>query len=396
MPKVLRIMNRFNLGGPTYNASYLTKYLAPEFETKLIGGKWDPSESDSLHITGNLNIEAIVLENMRRSINPLKDYKAYCEIRKIIREFNPDIVHTHAAKAGALGRLAAIKEKVPVIVHTFHGHVFSAYFNSFSSSVFKWIEKRLAKKTDKIIAISPLQKKELAEIHTIAPKDKFAVIPLGFDLGRFMKDQAEKRKIFRKKYLLEDNEVAIGIVGRLVPVKNHHLFLQGIDYLLKKAGKRFRAFIIGDGEDKDNIIHSAGRLGIPYIEFKKAPKKSVLTFTSWIHDIDVAMAGLDIVCLTSLDEGTPVSLIEAQAAGKAIVSTRVGGIENAVIPNKTALLADLENTDMYCKHLHDILENKEQRIKMGVLGQAFVIKRFHYERLVEDVRSLYHELLITT
>ena len=161
MPRVLRIINRFNLGGPTFNAAYLTKYLQPEFETKLIGGLKDESEDNSEFIVQDLGLEYLIVENMRRSINIRKDWKAYQQIVEIIKSFKPDIVHTHASKAGFLGRLAAIQEKVPVIVHTFHGHVFHSYFGKFKSYVYKLIERYLAKRSSMIIAISDEQKREL-------------------------------------------------------------------------------------------------------------------------------------------------------------------------------------------------------------------------------------------
>ena len=221
MPKVLRIINRFNLGGPTYNAAYLTKYLAPEFETLLIGGMKDESEGSSEFILKDLGVDYQVIPEMKRSINPFDDLAAYSRIKKIIQEFKPDIVHTHAAKAGALGRQAAYSCNVPVIVHTYHGHVFHSYFGNFKTAVYKTIERNLAKRSSAIIAISDKQKQELAVEHQIAPAEKIHVIPLGFDLNRFHEGLDEKRKEFRAKYHLQDNEIAIGIIGRLTPVKNH-------------------------------------------------------------------------------------------------------------------------------------------------------------------------------
>ena len=167
MKKILRIINRFNLGGPTYNAAYLTKYLEPDYETLLIGGKHDESEKSSMHILDNLGLKPIIIPEMQRSINPYKDQIAFKKIQNIIKEFKPDIVHTHAAKAGALGRRAAYKMGVNQIYHTFHGHVFHSYFGNFKTKIFKEIEKNLAKKSTKIIAISEIQKRELSKIYRI-------------------------------------------------------------------------------------------------------------------------------------------------------------------------------------------------------------------------------------
>ena len=179
MVKVLRIINRFNLGGPTYNVTYLTAYLSPEFETKLVGGGHEEYEGASTFILDNHNVKYEIVSDLQRTISFKKDKKALAKIREIIREYQPDIVHTHASKAGFLGRLAASKEKVPIIVHTFHGHVFHSYFCRLKTLLYKKLEKRMAKRSDAIIAISEIQKKELCEIHNIASKEKVRVIPLG-------------------------------------------------------------------------------------------------------------------------------------------------------------------------------------------------------------------------
>src|SRR6185437_10499562 len=165
MPRVLRIINRFNLGGPAYNVAFLTKYLPPEYETLLIGGEKEPDEESSLFIFKEMDLEPLVISEMNRSVNFLQDVKAYYRIKKIIKKFKPDIVHTHAAKAGALGRLAAYNCKVPVIIHTFHGHVFHSYFGKFKTTIYKNIERFLAKKSTAIIAISDRQKHELGVEH---------------------------------------------------------------------------------------------------------------------------------------------------------------------------------------------------------------------------------------
>jgi glycosyltransferase involved in cell wall biosynthesis len=161
MKKILRIINRFNLGGPTYNAAYLTKYLENDYETLLVGGKHDESEKSSMHILDNLGLKPIIIPEMQRSINPINDRIAYKKIQKIIAEFQPDIVHTHAAKAGALGRRAAYNAGVKQIYHTFHGHVFHSYFGTLKTNFYKNIERNLAKKSTKIIAISEIQKKRI-------------------------------------------------------------------------------------------------------------------------------------------------------------------------------------------------------------------------------------------
>lgn len=392
MPRVLRIINRLNLGGPTFNAAYLTKYLAPDFDTLLVSGMKDAAEESSEFIVKNLDLHPVYMPEMYRELNPFRDYKSYYKLRKIIDEFKPDIVHTHAAKAGAVGRLAAIHSGVPVILHTFHGHVFHSYFGSVKTRMFLEIERYLAKRTTKIIALSELQRNELVNDFKIAPQDKFAIVPLGFDLSKFETDKDQKRKKFRKEYNVADDEIAIGIIGRLVPIKNHELFLQALAIIKRKTTTKIRVFIIGDGEQRSNIETLAKTLNLPFNNNNLA-EPNFLTFTSWIKDIDVSNAGLDIIALTSKNEGTPVSLIEAQASGKPIVSTAVGGIENIVLPNITALLSGKEDVDGFAQNLLLLIENDKLRAKMSKAGSDFVREKFSYLRLCKDMKDLYISLI---
>ena len=394
MPKILRIINRFNLGGPTYNAAYLTKYISSDFETILVGGIKDEAEGSSEYIVRNLGIEPLIIPEMRRSLNPANDLITYRKISKIIKKFKPDIVHTHASKAGTVGRLAAIRNNVPVIVHTFHGHVFHSYFGSSKTNFFINIEQGLASQCAKIIAISDKQKEELSEVYKIAAPEKFEVVPLGFDLQRFQIDTYGRRAKFRNAYNLDDDEIAIGIVGRLAPVKNHDLFLNAIKNLQKGTNRRIRAFIIGDGELMNELENTCIALNL---DFERPTngfvKKATVTFTSWIKDIESAYPGLDIVAMTSLNEGTPVSLIEAQAANKSIISTNVGGIENIVIPGKTATLTKNNCVLDFSEKLIELVNNEQLRMLYESNGWDHVRDKFHYTRLVSDMEKLYYKLL---
>jgi glycosyltransferase involved in cell wall biosynthesis len=396
MPKILRIINRFNLGGPTYNAAYLSRYMPSEFETLLVGGEKDDSEDSSEFIVKNLGLEPIIIPEMKREIDLKNDYEAYRKMVKLIQDFKPDIVHTHASKAGTIGRLAAANMNVPVIIHTFHGHVFHSYFGKMKTVMYKNIERNLARRSSTIIAISEKQKTELCLIHRICKPEKIRVVPLGFDLSRFAENMVEKRDTFRNRYNLADDEIAVGIIGRLVPIKNHKLYIEACKLVLKQTKNKVRFFIIGDGEDRITIEAMAREAGIPFVDAMLSNDKAPLTFTSWIKDIDVACAGLDIIALTSLNEGTPVSLIEAQAANKPIVTTNVGGIENVVIEGVTALLSH-SKTDpkQFADLLLRLTENADLRAEMSRVGWEHVKNKFHYTRLVSDMTELYYELLET-
>jgi glycosyltransferase involved in cell wall biosynthesis len=394
MARILRIINRLNLGGPTYNVAFLSKYLSPEFETILVAGIKDESEESSEFIVTQMGLSPLYIDEMKREINLKNDLIAYRKISEIINKFKPDIVHTHAAKAGTLGRLAAINNRVPIILHTFHGHVFHSYFNSTKTFIFKNIEKYLANKTTGIIAISEKQKQELCEEHNICKPSKSHVIPLGFDLNRFENIGDSIRVNFRKKYKISDETILIGIIGRIVPIKNHRLFIESIATLKSQDRNiKFTAMIIGDGDDKQKIIELARNSGLKVCADGNVTDNCDVIFTSWILEIENALAGLDIVALTSLNEGTPVSLIEAQAAGKPIVSTNVGGISNVVRPNETALLSPPGDEGLFTRNLSQLIDNQGLRNSLSIKGRQFVSSRFSYKRLVEDTCTLYRQLL---
>jgi len=281
--KILRIINRFNIGGPTYNAAFLTRFMSDEFETVLIGGLPEEGEADSLHILNEYGVKPILIPELKRNPNFFSDRKALKKIKTIIEEFKPDIVHTHAAKAGALGRKAAFDCKVPVVVHTFHGHVFHSYFGKFKTEVFRRIEKRLASKSSGIIAISAQQKNELSEKYAIANKNKIEVIPLGFDLNPFQVDLEIKRQKTRDKFNLTDDQIAVAIIGRLAPIKNHKLFLDSIEIVNQQTTKKPVFFIVGDGETRNEIESQ--------IEKIKTNQTIDIRLTSWIHDIKPFNAG---------------------------------------------------------------------------------------------------------
>jgi glycosyltransferase involved in cell wall biosynthesis len=392
MVKVLRILNRFNIGGPTHNATFLTKFLEPEFKTKLIAGKKLESEAGSEFMLKNYEIDYEIIDDMSRSINLLKDFRSFIKIRKIIKDFKPDIVHTHASKSGALGRLASISMSVPIIIHTFHGHVFHSYFGYLKTKFYIFLERYLASKSSAIIAISKLQKDELIDDFKICSPDKMHVIPLGFDLEKFQSNVDLNRDLFRKEFGLLDEEIAIGIVGRLTPIKNHTFFLKAIQNIQNKTSNKFKVFIIGDGEDKEYIQNLANEFHLK--NNLSDQENPLIYFTSWRKDMDVVYAGLDIVALTSLNEGTPVTLIEAQAANKPIVSTNVGGVLDVVLEGITANTCSREDINSFSKNLSDLIDNNYLRKKMGSSGYNHVTSLFSYRRLVKDVSILYKNLLI--
>jgi len=394
MYKILRIHNRLIVGGPSHNVTLLTAYLSPEFETKLLVGKKDPAEKDATYIADQLGLVPVEIKEMRRSILPFYDIIAYYRIKKIIQEYKPDVVHTHASKSGAIGRLAAKSCNVPLVVHTFHGHVFHSYFTPFMSKIIVRFERFFAKRTDAIIAISDSQKHELTEVYKIAPPEKVFTIPLGFNLDKYSVDQDRKKIIFRNKYGFDDSELIIGIVGRLVPIKNHEMFLEVAAIVKSQTNKNIRFAIIGDGESRTGIEKKSAELNLSYSYYITNPKeKTDILVTSWETEIDQALAGLDIVVLTSNNEGTPVSLIEAQAAYLPVVSTNVGGVEDIVIHGETGFITEVEDVKTFARYLVNLIEDESLRKKMGKSGYENVIKRYSRQRLIRDMRNLYLSFL---
>lgn len=393
MPKILRIVNRFNLGGPAYSIAYLTKYLDSKFEIKLIGGKRDDFEESSEFILEMLDVEYTVLENMKRSINIRRDLRSYKEIKNIIAEFKPDIVHTHAAKAGAIGRLAAHRMNVPVVVHTFHGHVFHSYFGKLKTSFYKRLERYLAKKSSGIITLSKAQHNEICNLHSICPENKAFIVPLGLNLDRFQQDNASKRSEFRQEWSIDEDTILIGIVGRVVPIKNHVFFLEAMKRLKSQTEKRVIGMIVGDGDMTEEMINRSKEMGLSVSCPKENVDKPDVIFTSWITSIDKVNASLDIMCLTSLNEGTPVSLIEAQACSLPIVSTNVGGVEDIVIDGVSGHLVDNQDIDQFVGHLIELVESKAKRESMGAAGKKHVFDKHHYTQACQRMEKIYLQLL---
>ena len=382
--KILRIINRFNVGGPIHNAVMLSAFMPDEYETLLVGGQPEENEASSIHIAEKYGIKPRILDDMKRQPNYINDKKALKQLKEIILAFKPDIVHTHASKAGALGRKAAIDCKVPIIVHTFHGHVFHSYFSWWKTKLYQTIEKRLAKKTTGIIAISEIQKNELSLKYTICKPEKIEIIQLGFDLRPFIENKTEHRTKTRAAVGLKDTEIAVAIIGRLAPIKNHDMFLKCISAVHEKTTKKVVYFIVGGGEDFTSIDEKVSVLKAKGMDIR---------MTSWISDINIFNAGMDVICLTSKNEGTPVSIIEAQAAGIPFVATNVGGIKDIVSENNTGYLVELNDYEEFIEKLLCLIENENKRQKMSQKGWSFVQEKFQYTTLIAKTDSYYKFLL---
>lgn len=383
--KVVRVIARLNIGGPAIHSIILTKMLdSDRFESFLVAGTPEKSEGDMTYLAKELGVRPEVINELGRSISWKDDLIAFVKLYRILRRIRPHIVHTHTAKAGTLGRLAAMLAGVPVRIHTFHGHIFHSYFGRRKTKIFLAIERVLAYFTDKIVTLSPNQKRELSEEFKLAPKEKFAVIPLGLDLEPFFKSDT-KRGILRKEFGIADNCLLVGTVGRLVGVKNHRMFLDAAARISKRnPGCKVKYLIVGDGELKDELMSYSRAIGL----------ENDVIFTGWRKDLVALYADLDIIALTSTNEGTPVCLIEAMAAGKPVIGTCVGGVRDLIKDGYNGLVVENGEVGELANRILELVNDEDRRRTLGVRGQEFVRGAFSKERLLKDIESLYKDVIL--
>lgn len=369
--KIVRIIARLNIGGPARNAVLLSEGFPG---TVLVCGEVDRSEGDMTYLACEKSIKPIIIKELTREISWKDDWAAFWKICKIIQREKPDIIHTHTAKSGALGRMAGILYGKAILVHTFHGHVFSGYFGKVKTVFFIWVERFLALFTDRIITVSGTLKKELVEKYRIAPEKKFSVIELGFEL-----DELFKLPVRNNREIIN-----IGIVGRLVPIKNHKMVLDCARNLKQYArSNSIRIIIVGDGEMRDELGRYAQELGT----------ESVVEFRGWVKDLKAIYEELDIVVLTSLNEGTPVSLIEAMAGARPVIASRVGGVPDIVRDGINGYLVESGDIEAFTEKLSELIKDPEKRGIFGQNGRKMVQERFSKERLIKDTKELYNNLL---
>jgi glycosyltransferase involved in cell wall biosynthesis len=391
--RILRILNRFNVGGPVYNATYLTKYIDSDlYETILIGGIPETHEQPADYILENEGVDFKKLKYMRRKISPLYDLISLIQIIHIIYKYRPDIIHTHAAKSGILGRIASLfYYKKVVVIHTYHGNVFDGYFSDFKNKMILFIERFLARHSSKIIAISTLQCNDLINKYKICEKDKVVVVPLGFDLNRFTQNIEIKRESSRIEFNVDEKTILITIIGRIVPIKNHKLFIDIFNYCKNKTSKRIKALIVGDGSETKEIINYVKEKGLSY-SYKDLNKTCDFLFTSWRSDIDKVLSSSDILCLTSINEGTPVSIIEAMASKTACISTDVGGVSD-IIDDGISGIVSSSVVNEFGEELLKMIENDSFRKELAEQGQSKSMKTFNYQVLVNNIESLYQHII---
>lgn len=362
--KVTRIITRLNIGGPARHVGILNSRLDQYgFDSELIAGR-EASSEGFLAAPG----KTVSLPALRRPLAPGSDARAYGYLVRHLQVRRPSIVHTHLAKAGALGRLAASRAGVAVKIHTFHGHVLDGYFSAPVTALFLRTERWLAASTDALVAVSDAVRDELLELGIGRP-EQWHVIPLGLDLDALLGLEPK-----------QSGDLVIGIVGRLAPIKDHDTFMTVAEIVLKaRPGVTF--VVAGDGEQRVHVEEQArafnGRVRVE----------------GWVKDLASLYRRLDIVVLTSRNEGTPVALIEAGAARRPVVATDVGGVSDVVRDHLTGFLAPPGDASGIAEKLIRLLDDPDLRRRMGGAGRDWVRDRFSSARLINETASLYEELL---
>lgn len=410
--KIVRIIARLNVGGPARHVVWLNEALQDdEFESVLVTGRVPEGEEDMGYFAEANGVKPIFIEQMSRELSP-KDAISLWKIYKEFLREKPDIIHTHTAKAGTIGRVAGFfyrwftlktligKPRKVKIIHTFHGHIFSGYYGDLKTKVFLLIEKSLAKlASDKIIVISKQQRQEINGDYKVGKDRQFEVIRLGLDLQTF-ENWKDKKDILRKEISAKNDEMVVGLVGRLTEIKNHEMFLRVVKLYKEDAQNaensdfpKLRFIIIGDGHTRAGLEKKCKEFEI----------EDSVQFLGNRNDPDVFYAGLDIVALTSLNEGTPLSLIEAMANEKAIVSTSVGGvvdllgkvheeIEGFKVCQR-GIRVKSEDAENFYKGLIYLAKSKKLRDRFGKNGKEFVLTNYDKSHLVSNIKSLYRKIL---
>ena len=405
--KILRIIARLNVGGPARHVVWLTEELQDdEFRTVLIAGMVPDGEEDMSYFAAEHNVEPIFLQEMSRELSA-RDLISIFKVYRYIRRESPDVVHTHTAKAGTVGRIATfmyrwltwrtliLRPRRVKAVHTFHGHVFHSYYGRFKTGIFLVIEKILARiATNKILVISPQQLNEINGKYGVGDRDQFKVIPLGIDTEALRGDNSD-RVSFRDEIGAGDEDILVGFIGRLTEIKNlSHLLHVAAMYndLSRSAKQRIKFLIVGDGHLRASLEGEATRSGAA----------NILTFLGNRTDMARIYAGLDIVALTSRNEGTPLSLIEAMGAERAFISTLVGGVVDLLGDVREeregfkicerGIGVEPESVESYLAALMCLAQDSRLRESMGRSGRNFVEERYSKQRLVADIKDLYRSL----
>jgi glycosyltransferase involved in cell wall biosynthesis len=376
-PTVMLLITRLNIGGPAGQALLLAKGLEPKFSTLVAAGA--PSAREGELTDPDVPVHRVPLV---RPVSPATDARALRAVRQLVKDRRPQLVHTHMAKAGTIGRIAVLSSRSanrPRLVHTFHGHVLEGYFARPQQRAFVELERRLARRTDVLVAVSPEIRDELVDLG-IGKPDQYRVIPLGLDLAPLLTvgTGSASQGNLRSTLGLSEDVPLVGVLGRLVPVKDHATLFEAI-----VATPGAHLAVLGDGELRQSLEGLSRHLGIA----------GRTHFTGWWDDVPLALADLDVVVLSSRNEGTPVALIEALAAGRPVVATDVGGVRHVVEDSATGWLCPPGDPAALAALLQRALADRQLATRLAEEGRRRVVDRFGRARMIADHIALYQEVL---
>jgi len=382
--RIARIVSRLAVGGPARHVCSLTAQLnSQRFQTWLICGPPDKGEHGGAEIAKEAGVEPIYVEQLRRRLG-FWDLNASLKISRLLAQIRPQIVATHTAKAGALGRSVALLRRLAThekvrLIHTFHGHVFNNYFNAPITRAFISVERYLASLTDLIVTVSPSIRRQLIDEYQIVSADKVRVVPLGFDFG-WLQDLPRHRGWLRARLHADDSTFIFGIVGRLANIKNPGMVLRAFARMLRQEPMDARLVVVGDGELQQPLRVLARELAI----------EDRVLFCGWILDRARIFSDLDATCLSSNNEGTPVCLIESLAARVPVIATRVGGVEDVVTDKRDGELVGAGDEEAFAAAM---IRAARGRAAIHRDRSAVVCNNYSTSRLVKDIENLYEEVL---
>ena len=383
--KVLRVIARLNVGGPALHVAYLSAGLAERgFDTILVAGTLARGEASMESVAERRGARIETIEDLHREIAPLRDARAVMRLARLIRRERPTILHTHTAKAGAVGRVAALlagKARPPIIVHTFHGHVLRGYFGPVKTFGFRLLERLLARMTTQLVAVSPEVRDDLVRLG-VAPESKFAVVRLGIELDERVGNGEGGRRETRRVLGVPEEAFVVGWFGRMTAVKRTPDVLRAFRGLVD-AGVDGRLLLVGDGPERDGLERLAHELGV----------MRRCLFLGYQEEVGRYYDAVDALVLPSGNEGTPVSVIESLAAARPVVATRVGGTPDVVRDGLDGFLVELGDVDSIADRLTELAADPARRTRMGAAGKQHVRERYAVERLVADTERLYRSLL---
>lgn len=377
--RVMRIFSRLNIGGPSIHVVLLTEQLDPtHFETTLVVGREGDREGSFDELARSKNVSPVTVETLGRSIRSLDDFRSLIFLWRLMARERPHVVHTHTAKAGALGRVAALVTAVPVVVHTFHGSVFTGYFGPIGSRLYAAAERALARITDTAISVSPAVTEELDK-HNLKPRYGIHTVPLGLELDKFL----DKRGNLRARLRIHEDTPLVGCVGRLVPIKDIPTLLAAF---VNVEGAHLA--LIGDGPERERLEAQSRQLGL----------SERVHFTGFLSELETIYPDLDVVVNSSRNEGTPVALIEAMAAGIPVVATAVGGTSDLLQNGDLGDLVPPREPVTLAKAISSTLSRASHHPELaaarGAKAREVVLEKYHSTRLVADIEALYRDLLL--